>query len=333
MIKRRTLLTGSASLVALSALTKASFAQKSGKDLEIVMCAKQEGISWFDDMRTGITQFAEDTGVNAYQIAPETGDPAKQAQMIESLIAKRVDAILVVPNDPQSIKPILEKARDAGIIVISHEAQSLAGVSHYDVEAFKNEDFGQLMFENLAQAMGGAGKYAGIVGGLTMETHMQWFKAGYAYVQEKYPDMEFVLTEPLEDNNDEKTALDKFNETLKKYPDITGFFGCSVSGSSMAALALEKLRRKDVKVVGLGLPSINGIYLEDGYQAAAQCWRPADAGYAAASVAYKLLQGEEIEQGSDLNSTGYESVKIEDGVVYGNATLVLTKDNWQDYEF
>lgn len=331
MLTRRTLLASGAGLLVAGATGRAAFGED--KKYEIVMCAKQEGISWFDDMRVGVELFGKDFGVNAYQIAPESGDPAKQAQMVESLIAKRVDAILVVPNDPQSIKPVLEKARAAGITVVSHEAQSLAGVSNYDVEAFKNEDFGKLMFENLAKAMGGEGKFAGVVGALTMETHMQWFNAGMDFVKANHPKMEFVLSEPLEDNNDEKTALDKVNEVLKKYPDLKGLFGCSVSGTSMAALAVEKLRRKDIKVVGLGLPSINGIYLEEGYEQEAQCWRPADAGYVSALVALKLLKGEPISAGMDLKRPGYENVKLENDVIYGNATLVLTKENYKDYKF
>jgi simple sugar transport system substrate-binding protein len=333
MVTRRDVLLGGAGMLTAGAACLGAPRAFAQKPLEIVMCAKQEGISWFDDMRVGVTQFGKDFGVNAYQIAPETGDPAKQAQMIESLIAKGVDAILVVPNDPQSIKPVIEKARKAGITVVSHEAQSLAGVSNFDIEAFKNEDFGALMFENLAKAMGGEGKFAGVVGALSMETHMQWFHAGLNYVKEKYPKMEFALPEPLEDNNDEKTALDKINEALKKYPDLKGLFGCSVSGTSMAALAVEKLRRKDVKVVGLGLPSINGVYLDEGYEQEAQCWRPADAGYVAAVIAYKLLKKEPITAGIDLKRPGYDKVKLENGVVYGNATLVLTKENWHDYKF
>ena len=83
-------------------------------DYEIVMVAKHEGISWFDDMRTGVEEFGKDYGVKAYQIAPEGGDPAKQVQMVEDLIAKGVDAILVVPNDPTSMEPVLKKAKEAG---------------------------------------------------------------------------------------------------------------------------------------------------------------------------------------------------------------------------
>ncbi|MDQ0326955.1 simple sugar transport system substrate-binding protein [Rhodopseudomonas julia] len=333
MITRRTLLGSAALLTAGAALPGASKVWAQPKKFEIVMCAKQEGISWFDDMRTGVEDFAKDFGVNAYQIAPETGDPAKQAQMVESLIAKNVDAILVVPNDPKSMEPVLQKAKDAGIVIVSHEAKSLAGTADYDVEAFKNEDFGALMFDKLAKAMNGEGKFVAIVGALTMETHMQWFNAGMEHIKADYPDMEFVLSEPIEDNNDEKTALDKVNEVLKRYPDLKGIVGCSVSGTSMAALAVEKLRRKDIAVVGLGLPSINGPYLEDGYQNVALCWRPADAGYASAFVAYKLLNGETVEAGMDLKRPGYDSVTIEDGVVYGDATLILTAENWKNYKF
>ncbi|MBC7285064.1 autoinducer 2 ABC transporter substrate-binding protein [Hoeflea sp.] len=333
MLRRRTFLAGSTGFVLAGPAAFTASRAVSQETFEIVMCAKQEGISWFDDMRVGVEAFGKDFGVNAYQIAPETGDPAKQAQMVESLIAKKVDAILVVPNDPQSMKPVLEKARNAGIIVVSHEAQSLASTANYDVEAFKNEDFGRLMFDNLAKAMGGEGEFAGVVGALTMETHMQWFNAGLEHVKATYPNMTFVLSEPLEDNNDEKTALDKVNEVIKKYPNLKGLVGCSVSGTSMSALAVEKLRRKDIKVVGLGLPSINGVYLENGYQQEAQCWRPADAGYASALVAYKILKGEPIEAGMDLKRPGYDSVTLEDNVIYGNATLVLTKDNWRDFKF
>ncbi|MDQ7250499.1 autoinducer 2 ABC transporter substrate-binding protein [Dongia sedimenti] len=334
MLTRRTMLKGGTGLVAASlALPLVGRRALAEKQLEIVMCAKQEGISWFDDMRVGVEQFGKDFGVNAYQIAPEKGDPAKQAQMVESLIAKRVDAILVVPNDPKSMIPVLQEARKAGITVISHEAQSLAGIAHYDVEAFKNENFGRLMFENLAKAMGGEGDFAGVVGALTMETHMQWFNAGLEHVKKNYPKMKFVLAQPLEDNNDEKTALDKVNEVLKKYPTLKGLVGCSVSGTSMSALAVEKLRRKDIKVVGLGLPSINGVYLDSGYEQEAQCWRPADAGYVSAHVAYKLLKGEAIEAGMDLKRPGYEKVTLENGVIYGDATLVLTKENWKNYKF
>ncbi len=306
------------------------------KKFEIVMVAKHEGISWFDDMRVGLTEFDKDfksKGVTAYQIAPEGGDPAKQVQMVEDLIAKRVDAILVVPNDPTALIPVIERARKQGIIVVSHEASSLAGVADWDMEAFVNEDFGRAIFETMAKGMGYKGKYGGFVGALTMETHMQWYNAGKKMIDEKYPEMKMVTDQPLEDWNTEKIALDKTNELLAAHPDIKGLFGCSASSSAMIALACEKKRRADISCSGIGTPSQNGAYLESGYSKAVYAWRPADAGYVCALIAYKMLTGEKISEGMNLVKTGYESIRIKDGIIYGDAMLTLTKDNYMDYDY
>jgi len=297
------------------------------------MCAKHEGISWFDDMRVGVEQFGKDYDVNAYQIAPEGGDPARQVQMVEDLIAKGVDAICVVPNDPLSMVPVLQKAKEAGIIVISHEAQQLEDIVDYDLEAFVNEDFGRAMFEGVAKAMNYEGEYIGVVGALTMETHMQWFNAGVALQKEKYPKMKLVTKGPIEDKNDEKLAYDRIIEALKSYPNLKGIFGCTVSSTSMAALALEEKGRKDVGVAGLGLPSVNGPYLKSGYQYRAFCWRPADAGYASCLIAYKMLQGEKIEDGIDLVKPGYENCKLKGKIIFGNAPLELSAENVDNYNF
>ena len=58
-------------------------------------------------MRLGVEEFAKETGVNAYQIAAATADPASQVALIEDLIAK-VDAIIVVPNDPVALEPVFK---------------------------------------------------------------------------------------------------------------------------------------------------------------------------------------------------------------------------------
>lgn len=301
--------------------------------LEIVMVAKHEGISWFDDMRVGVEEFGKAYGVNAYQIAPEGGDPAKQVQMTEDLIAKGVDAIVVVPNDPLSMVPVLKKAKEAGIVTVSHEAQQLEGIVDWDMEAFVNEDFGRLMFSALAEAMNYEGEYSGCVGALTMETHMQWWNAGVELQKQKWPKMKLVTDGPLEDKNDEKLAYDKVVELLKTYPNLKGIYGCTVATCAMSALALEDKGVSNVKVAGLGLPSVNGPYLKSGYLYRAHCWRPADAGYVSALIAYKVLMGEEIKEGVNLDKKGYESCSVKGGIIFGNAPLVLSKDNVDDYAF
>ena len=305
----------------------------SAEQLEIVMVAKHEGISWFDDMRVGVEEFGKDYGVKAYQIAPEGGDPAKQVQMVEDLIAKGVDAICIVPNDPLSMVPVIKKAKEAGIVIVCHEAQQLEDVVDYDMEAFVNEDFGRLMFEAVAESMNYEGEYTGFVGALTMETHMQWFNAGVELQKKKYPKMKLVTDGPLEDKNDEKLAYDRVVEVLKAYPNITGIYGCTVATCAMGALALEEKGITNVGIAGLGLPSVNGPYLKSGSLYRAHCWRPADAGYVTCLIAYKILQGEEIKDGINLVKPGYENCRLKGKIIFGNAPLVLTAENVDDYDF
>ena len=300
-------------------------------DYKVVMIVKQSD-SWFDDMATGVEQLKNDTGLNVSVQVPETGDAASQISIMEDLIAQGVDAICVVPNDPDALVPTIEKAREAGIIVVTHEAPGIADSVDLDVEAFVNEEFGKLMGENLAQAMGGEGEYAGFVGGLTMETHMTWYQAAVDYISETYPDMKLVTAEPYEDGNSVDGAYSKTLEILKAYPDITGLFDCSAHGGGICQ-ALQEKNRTDVAVVSLALPSMSASYLKDGSMAHGQAWRPADAGYATCYAAYLLASGQGVTTGTDLKITGYENVTVDGNIAYGNAPLEFTAENIDDYNF
>lgn len=308
-----------------------SAADKDNSELTIVMVAKHEGITWFDDMRIGVDQFAEDTGVNAYQIAPEGGDPAKQNQMVEDLIAQGVDAICVVPNDTQAMIPVLDKAREAGIVVVSHEAPDLLDHVDYDMEAIDNLAHGTNFGIELAEAMGGEGKFASMVGMLTMTPHMEWWEGCVNYLKENHPDMECISTEPEEDVNDNQVAYDKALEILKANPDVKGFTDSAASGAGIAQ-ALQERGRDDIALVSTAVPSQAGSYVEDGYMYAGMCWRPADAGWVTCDIALKVLKGEPIENGMAFDRPGYEEVEVMGNAIVANAPIIFKKDNLHDPE-
>ena len=301
-------------------------------DYKVVMIVKQSD-SWFDDMSTGVEQLKKDTGLNVSVQVPETGDAASQISIMENLIAQGVNAICVVPNDPEALIPTIEKARKAGIVVVTHEAPGIAANVDLDVEAFVNEEFGKLFGENLAKAMGGKGEFVGFVGGLTMETHMKWYNAAIAYISEKYPEMKCLTKEPYEDGNSVDGAYSKTLEILKAYPDIKGFFDCSAHGGGICQALQEKGKAGDIKVVSLALPSMSATYLKDGSMSHGQAWRPADAGYATCYAAYLLPSGQGVSTGTDLKITGYDNIKVDGNIAYGNAPLEFTADNIDDYGF
>lgn len=309
---------------------------ESDEQFEIVMIAKTEGLAWFDAMKRGVAEFNDDfADVNAYQHSPEGADAAKQAAMFEDYIAKGVDAICCVPNDPKALIPVVQKAKEAGIVVVIHEGEDLAGIADWDVEVFDNYEFGRVMGQKLGEAMGGKGKYAANVGGLTMQTHMQWWQGGTDYIKENFPDIELVNEQPYEDQDDAAIAYDICKEILRAHPDLNGFLGCTVeSGSSMCRL-LKETNNKNVKVSCLAVPSALGEYIKEGWCANGQGNSPIDAGYATVMCAYKVLKGETIEEGStvDLGKPGMDNCNVKDGVIKGDATIIFTPENVDQYDF
>uniref|UniRef100_UPI002869B3EC substrate-binding domain-containing protein n=1 Tax=Deinococcus sp. TaxID=47478 RepID=UPI002869B3EC len=140
-------------------------AEAQGKKYTIVTVVKITGINWFNRMEEGVKKYAKDTGNAATQSGPSTLDAAQQAAIIEDLIAKKPDAIAVVPISPETLEPVLKKAMARGIKVITHEADNQTNTL-YDIEAFDNVAFGANLNARLAKCMGGSGKWAVFVGSL-----------------------------------------------------------------------------------------------------------------------------------------------------------------------
>ena len=107
----------------------------------IAVVPKMTSIAWFQRMEVGVKEYAKETGEDVFYTGPSEGDGALQAQVIEDLISQKVDAICVVPFSTESLEPVLKKAREAGIVVISHEAAGMENID-YDIEAFDNASYG-----------------------------------------------------------------------------------------------------------------------------------------------------------------------------------------------
>ena len=112
-----------------------------------------------------------------------------------------------------------------------------------------------------------------------------------------------------------------------------GIIECSAYGAGVCNALSEKKLSDKVKVVSLAVPSQVTDFLGNGSLISILAWRPADAGYAVCYAAYLLASGQTVENGTDLKATGYESVRVKDGIAYGNAPLEYTAENIEDYMF
>lgn len=311
---------------------------KDASEYTIAVVVKDGTSDWFKRMEVGVDEFGEKMSVNVIQKGPANADAASQVQLVEDMINQGVDALCVVPTDPGALESVLKSAMEKGIVVISHEASDLENTL-YDVEAFTAESFGQTMMQELAKAMGEKGQYAQMVAYTTSTTHMEYSNAEYEYQKENYPEMSLINDTVPSAESSEKvdTAYQKAKELLKANKDLAGFTGAASVDILGEAQAVEELGLADqVSIVGVGTPNACKEYVNNGTIDSVCLWDPALAGYAMCNVAYQILQGNEVGEGSDLGCEGYESVQQVDGTnrcLLGNAPLILTKENIGEYDF
>ncbi|MFP4329203.1 MAG: substrate-binding domain-containing protein [Spirochaetaceae bacterium] len=305
-------------------------------EYEIVMIVKLEGVAWFDNMRLGIQAFNEEfDDVDAFQTGADTADPAAQVALVEDQIARGVDAILVVPNDPASLVPAFTRANAQGIITLTHEASVQQQVS-YDVEAFDNIAYGRHMAEVMAEWMDGEGVWQPFVGHLTSTTHNEWVDGEVELISEEYPDIT-QATDRIEEQENQQIAYERTLELLRSYPDLKAVMGSAMSTVPGAARAIEEMDMiGEVAAFGTCLPSVAGDYIESGAAVSIHFWVPADAGYVTAHAAYMTLEGMEVTDGTDMGRPGYESVTVRPNdsgvpVIYGQAWVDVNADNLDDW--
>ena len=297
---------------------------------EIAVVVKITGIPWFNVVETGVDKAAKELGVNAYQTGPAQADPAQQVKIVEDLVAKGVDAIAVVPNDAKALEPVFQKAKEKGIVIITHESPDQVGTD-FDFELIDNVKFGQAAWEQLVSHMGDSGEYAIFVGGLTVPLHNFWADTGIEYAKEKYPNLTLV-TERIPCGEDQELARQKTLELLLAYPNLKGIVGFGSLGPIGAAQALKEKGLEDqVAVVGTVIPSQAAPYLKDGSLKQGILWNPADAGYGMVWLAKYLLEGGKVE--NDLEIPGIGKIMLDGFVVKADAILDINKDNAESLGF
>lgn len=291
---------------------------------EIAVVVKITGIPWFNVVETGVDRAAKELGVNAYQTGPAQADPAAQVKIVEDLVAKGVDAIAVVPNDAKALEPVFQKAKEKGIIVITHESPDQVGTD-YDFELIDNVKFGQHAWDQLVKYMGDSGEYAIFVGGLTVPLHNFWADTGIAYANEKYPNLKLV-TERIPCGEDQELARQKTLELIKAYPNLKGIVGFGSLGPIGAAQALkEKGLIDQITVVGTVIPSQAAPYLADGSMKEGLLWNPADAGFGMVWLAKYMLDGNKVVDGLEIPGLG--KATLDGTLIKLDAILDINKEN------
>lgn len=273
---------------------KGTLPQKANKPFTMGIVVKIGGIPWFNVMEQGIKEEGNKLGVNAWQVGPTTADPAEQVRAIEDLIAKRVDVIGVVPNDAKVLEPVLKRAQEAGIKVITHESPGQVNAD-WDFELLDTQNMGANHMRDMAKCMGEEGKYAMFVGSLTVPLVNEWADAAIAWQKTHYPKMvlvedRFGVAESVDD------SMRTTNDLLSKYKDLKGIMSFGSQGPIGAGRAIDKRHKNDTTCVfGTFTPGQGIKLLEKGAIDGGYISNPRVAGKVFVQIATIMMNGEAIK--------------------------------------
>src|SRR3954462_2871093 len=108
-------------------------------------------------------------------------------------------------------------------------------------------------------------------------------------VKDKHPVFKLVDTRPCDDKQNK--AFSEANTILSKYPNVRLSMAIGSPAVPLAAEAVKQSGRKDVHVVGLGLPNQNKLYVHAGITEAVILWNTMDLGYLTVLASDALAKG------------------------------------------
>jgi D-xylose transport system substrate-binding protein len=189
---------------------------------------------------------ASDLGAEVnVQIA--NGDVSEQVSQIEYFIKKDVDAIVVIAVDCYGLSDIVQKARDAGIPVISYDRLIMNANSDLYI-SFDNEMVGTMMAESLVGSLPHGGKILSICGSPT-DQNVSQANLGFNAVITK-SDLN-VVEEEYAPNWLAETAYNVVNQAIADGITFDGVRCGNDDLASQAFLALSEHRlASTVQLVG-----------------------------------------------------------------------------------
>ncbi len=187
-------------------------------------------------------------------------DSRRQIEDIKYFINRKVDLIVVSPNESETLIPILERAYDSGIpvVVVDRKIKSEKYTAFVGAD---NEEIGQNAGNYIVRMSGGKPLRVVEITGLANSSPAQERHGGFLRAIGKSPNVELVAVADAGWFRD--VAVDKMDSLLRVYPDIDAVFAQNDMMALGAHDAAQRLGRgKDIRFVGIDALAGNGLGME-----------------------------------------------------------------------
>ncbi|MFD2265126.1 rhamnose ABC transporter substrate-binding protein [Lacibacterium aquatile] len=285
----------------------------SAEPVKIALVVKAMGIGFFAAANKGAQEAAKELGdVEVIYTGPTDTTAEGQIQVINSLIAQKVDAIAISANDKDALVPALKRAMERGITVISWDSGVAPEGRSVHLNPSSNALIGNMCVKLAADNLpGGAGEVAILSASATATNQNTWIEE-MKKVLPKYPGVKLVTTVYGDDLADKS-----YRETqglLKTYPNLKAIIAPTTVGMVAGAQAVADAGKiGQVNVTGLGLPSEMAGHVKSGATKSFAIWNPIDLGYSATMISYNLVKKKaEAKPGAEIGIGRMGKITLDD---------------------
>ncbi|WP_122520692.1 rhamnose ABC transporter substrate-binding protein [Pannonibacter phragmitetus] len=288
-------------LLAATAVAALAFSAPAHAETKrIALVVKALGIGFFEAANKGAQEAAKELGDVEIIYTGPTGTTAEgQIEVINALIAQRVDAIAISANDQDALVPALKRAMDRGITVISWDSGVAPQGRQLHLNPSSNPLIGNMIIKLAADHLPEGGDVAVLSASATATNQNIWIEE-MNKVKDTYKGINVVATVYGDDLADK--SYREAQGLMQTYPDLKAIIAPTSVGIVAAAQAVTDAGKAgQVNVTGLGLPSEMAGHIKSGASKSFAIWNPIDLGYAATMLSYNLATGKaEAKPGAEI---------------------------------
>jgi len=297
----------------------------------IAVMPKAKGDPYFVSCRAGAEEAARELGADLIWDGPTGLDAAKQNEVVESWITRRVDAIAVAVENAAGISTVLRKARQHGIRVVTWDADAEPDSRDFFINQATPEGIGDTLTDEAARLLNGKGDFAIITGALSAANQNLWIDAIKKRMASKFTGLKLLTIRPSDDDRDK--AFSETQVILKAFPTAKLIMAIAAPAVPGAAEAVQQSGRKDIFVIGLSLPNLCKKYVHDGIVQAVVLWNTRDLGYLTVYTSTLLAQNKMQAGAASLQAGRLGQIEIRGSEVILGQPVIFNKANIDLFNF
>ena len=285
---------------------------------------KSTGNPFGERMQDGFRDVIEAHGGEAILRAPEQPTVEGQIQIIEQLMVQNVASITISGNDFDALQPVLERAMDQGIQVISADSAINSDSRMVYINQANAERIGQVLISGMSEMLGGEGQFAILSATSQAANQNLWIE--YMEAQLELPEFSGLELVRVAFGNDLRdVSVSETQALLQSFPDLRGIIAPTTVGIAAASLVItDQALIGEVFVTGLGLPSEMVTFVNNGASPWMYLWNPIEVGNVAAYTALALTRGEITGAIGDSFTAG--DFGVLEVISDGNGTQIMLGD-------